>query len=199
MSELLDRSIADYFGIDSILDQADRVPSVLNGGLEKVSPVWWGFCVGLTAAIDMFGVAKSRSGDPDYFPGKLGFVSVFNLSMRLYRLLECGGRIADSTVASCTMRWMLAYSHTHTWVLLSVILLLLLQDPLGLYPVDKKGRQRMELAEIKHGRLAMIAVAGFGLQEYVSGLGGTFADPLLLRMMHARLYLVPNSPSLSRS
>jgi TRAP-type C4-dicarboxylate transport system substrate-binding protein len=28
----------------------------------------------------------------------------------------------------------------------------------------------MKLAEIKHGRLAMIAVSGFGLQEYVSKL-----------------------------
>jgi hypothetical protein len=58
-----------------VLDETDRVPSLLNGGLEKVSPAWWGFCVGLTAAIDMYGVAKSRSGDPNYFPGNLGFVS----------------------------------------------------------------------------------------------------------------------------
>jgi hypothetical protein len=28
-----------------------------------------------------------------------------------------------------------------------------------------------QLAEIKHGRLSMIAVTGFAIQEYVSGLG----------------------------
>ncbi len=76
LSELLDRSIAEFFGIPTILDQADRVPSILNGGLEQVSPVWWGTCLGLTAAIDMYGIAKSRAGDPTYFPGKLGFVSM---------------------------------------------------------------------------------------------------------------------------
>lgn len=76
LSELLDRSIAEFFGIPSILDQADRVPSFLNGGLEQVSPVWWGTCLGLTAAIDMYGISKSRAGDPTYFPGKLGFVSM---------------------------------------------------------------------------------------------------------------------------
>lgn len=30
-------------------------------------------------------------------------------------------------------------------------------DPLGLYPKTQEGRERMQLAEIKHGRLAMIA------------------------------------------
>jgi hypothetical protein len=76
LSELLDRSIAEFLGIPTFLDQADRVPSILNGGLEKVSPVWWGTCLGMTAAIDMYGIAKSREGDPTYFPGKLGFVSM---------------------------------------------------------------------------------------------------------------------------
>jgi hypothetical protein len=29
----------------------------------------------------------------------------------------------------------------------------------------------MELADIKHGRLGMIAIAGYAMQEYVTGLG----------------------------
>lgn len=99
------------------MDAYDRAPSILNGGLERVPPVWWGTCLGLTAAIDLYGVAKARSGDVDYIPGKLGF------------------------------------------------------DPLNVYPVDKAGQQRMELAEIKHGRLAMIAVAAFSLQEYATSIG----------------------------
>lgn len=31
-------------------------------------------------------------------------------------------------------------------------------DPLGFYPEDDEGQRRMQLAEIKHGRIAMIAV-----------------------------------------
>ena len=96
---------------------SSQLAGLLNGGLERVSPVWWGTCLGLTAAIDLDAIAKSRSGDPEYFPGKLGF------------------------------------------------------DPLNLYPPDKEGRARMELAEIKHGRLSMIAVAAYGIQEYVTHLG----------------------------
>ena len=38
-------------------------------------------------------------------------------------------------------------------------------DPFRLYPVDNEGKKRMQLAEIKHGRLAMIAVLGYTIQE----------------------------------
>jgi Chlorophyll A-B binding protein len=117
LSELWDRQIASYLSLDPMLESGDRVPSLLNGGLEQVSPVWWGFCLGLTAAIDLYGLSKAREGNPSYFPGNLQF------------------------------------------------------DPLGLYPADKDGRERMETAEIKHGRLAMMAVVGYAVQEYVTKLG----------------------------
>jgi Chlorophyll A-B binding protein len=114
ISEIFDRSIADGLGMPALLAEGGRAASILNGGMESVSPVWWGSCLGLTAAIDLYGIAKSRSGDPEYFPGNLGF------------------------------------------------------DPLGFYPTDAQGRKRMELAEIKHGRTAMMAVAGYAAQEYVT-------------------------------
>ena len=41
-------------------------------------------------------------------------------------------------------------------------------DPLGLYPKDGKGQKAMQLAEVKNGRLAMIAITAFAFQEYVS-------------------------------
>lgn len=114
ISELLDRQLADYFGVPSVLDDGDRVPSVLNGGLEKVVPEWWGFCLGMCAAIDLYGVQRARAG---FVPGDLGW------------------------------------------------------DPLNLYPKDETGRKRMQLAEIKHGRVAMLGVTGFAAQEYISKLG----------------------------
>jgi hypothetical protein len=39
-------------------------------------------------------------------------------------------------------------------------------DPLGLYPQDVEGQRRMQLAEIKHGRLAMLAITAFAYQEF---------------------------------
>jgi len=127
-SELLDRPIAQYYGLSSALDDGDRVPSLLNGGLEKISPVWWGFCLGLTASIDLYGVAKARAAvDGTYTPGDLGF------------------------------------------------------DPLGFYPTDEEGRKEMQLKEIKHGRVAMMAVLGYAVQEYSSKIGVVDETPFFFQ------------------
>lgn len=124
LSEMFDRDVAGMLGLPPVLDATDRAPSLLNGGLEKISPVWWGFCLGLTAAIDLYGVSKSRAGDPDYFPGKLDF------------------------------------------------------DPLNLYPDDPEGQAQRQLAEIKHGRLGMVAVVGYASSECVTKLGVVDETPL---------------------
>jgi hypothetical protein len=126
LSELFDRQFASWLDLDPALDATDRVPSILNGGLGKISPVYWGACLGAAAAIDLYGLRKKRS-DPDYFPGKLGF------------------------------------------------------DPLGLYPSTTTGKRRMELAEIKNGRLAMIAITGFAFQEFVQQYAVVDQTPLLFK------------------
>jgi hypothetical protein len=114
LSELFDKQLANAFGLEPVLQANDRAPSVLNGGLGKISPAYWVSCIILAAAIDLYGWSKSENGDSSYMPGDLGF------------------------------------------------------DPLGLYPKDEDGRQRMQLAEIKNGRLAMIAITAFAFQELVS-------------------------------
>jgi hypothetical protein len=38
-------------------------------------------------------------------------------------------------------------------------------DPLNLYLKDNEGQQRMQLAEITHSRLSMIAVMGFAIKK----------------------------------
>ena len=46
------------------------------------------------------------------------------------------------------------------------------------YPSDEAGQNRMQLSEIKNGRLAMIAVFGFAIQEFVSKQGVVDETPL---------------------
>jgi len=124
LAELFDRKIANIFALDPIVDASNRNPSILNGGLGKISPLYWLVCLGAAAAIDIKGIEKANSNDPNYFPGNL--------------------------------EW----------------------DPLGLYPEDKAGRFRMQLAEIKHGRLAMIAITAFAFQEFVQDFAVVDQTPI---------------------
>ena len=41
LSEVFDKKIAGVLGMTPVLDATDRAPSILNGGLEKISPVYW--------------------------------------------------------------------------------------------------------------------------------------------------------------
>jgi hypothetical protein len=99
LSELFDKKLANLAGLPAVLDKTDRAPSVLNGGLGKISPAYWAVCLLGAAAIDLYGI-KMASNQPGYFPGNYNF------------------------------------------------------DPLGMYPKDTEGQKRMQLAEIKNGRLA---------------------------------------------
>ena len=125
ISELMDKSLAKVFGMQPLVDGADRVPSLLNGGLGKVSPVYWGVIIGLAAAIDLYGM--SRKSSDGYTPGDLGF------------------------------------------------------DPLGLYPFSPEDRKEMQLKEIKNGRLAMLAIFGFAVQEATSKVGVIDETPFFFK------------------
>merc|ERR1719446_816582 len=117
LSEVFDKKIAFALNMNPLLDASDRVPSILNGGLGKVSPIYWVACLAAAAAIDVIGINISQKNEEGYFPGNFGF------------------------------------------------------DPLGVYPKDEEGQKWMQLAEIKNGRLAMIAIFGFAIQEFVSNTG----------------------------
>lgn len=54
-------------------------------------------------------------------------------------------------------------------------------DPLGLFPEDKKGQMQMMTKEIKHGRIAMMALLGFVIQEAVYGMPVVAETPLFFQ------------------
>jgi Chlorophyll A-B binding protein len=127
ISELFDKNIANFLGLAPVVGSDDRAPSLLNGGLEKISPFYWVTCLLAAAAIDFYGIQKSKSGNADYFPGNLGF------------------------------------------------------DPFGLYPKDKEGQERMQLAELKNGRLGMIAITAFAAQEFANKAGVVDSTSIFFR------------------
>merc|ERR1711939_365854 len=52
-------------------------------------------------------------------------------------------------------------------------------DPLGLFPTDKAEQDEYKLAELKHGRLAMVAIALIVLEEAISGTSFLKESPIL--------------------
>merc|ERR1740136_191780 len=106
--------------------------------MEKISPMYWGACIVIASAIDVFGlaIASKKSG---YIPGDLGF------------------------------------------------------DPFGLYPKDDKGKKRMQTAEIKNGRLAMIAITAYCVHELVGGTAVVDQTPIFFKPIFQVLSEASNS------
>jgi hypothetical protein len=117
LSEIFDKKIANFLHLQPLVDANDRVPSLLNGGLGKVSPIYWVAVFLFAGLVDFTGTNRATFKAEGYFPGNLAF------------------------------------------------------DPLGLYPENEDEQKAMQTAEIKHGRVAMIAVVGYAIQEFVFKTG----------------------------
>jgi hypothetical protein len=137
LSELFDAKIANTLGLHPIVDASDRAPSILNGGLGQISPVYWIACLGGAAAVELIGLSQKKKSN--YTPGAIGF------------------------------------------------------DPLGLYPKDGAGQERMQLAELKNGRLSMIAITAFAVQEFVTKIGVIDETPLFFKPLATTIHEYTNS------
>lgn len=54
-------------------------------------------------------------------------------------------------------------------------------DPLGFFPTDKKTQLEMQTKELKHGRLAMMAILGFAVQEALYRIPVTQETPFFFK------------------
>jgi Chlorophyll A-B binding protein len=111
IAELWDKTIADAAGLPSLLTSTGASPSLLNGGLAKVDPVYWIAVALLAGIVELASADMKETKGKDYVPGDCGF------------------------------------------------------DPLGFFPATKEGKKEMQTKELKHGRIAMMAVLGFVAQE----------------------------------
>jgi hypothetical protein len=108
LSELYDKPLAHMWHLKPLLGFGDRVPSILNGGLAKVPPLYWVAVLAAAGAIEL----KSLNNKSDW-------------------------------------------------------------GPVGLY-----SKSRMDVAEIQNGRLAMVAIVGFVIQEFVTKIGVVNQTPI---------------------
>ena len=126
LAELWDKTLADAVGLPTLLTKTGESPSLLNGGLEKVSPAYWVAIAALAGIIELENM-KAKDDKKDYVPGDCNF------------------------------------------------------DPLGMFPSDKKGQMDMMTKEIKHGRIAMMALLGFVVQEAVYGMPVVAETPFFFK------------------
>lgn len=115
LAELWDKPLADAAGLPTLLTKVGSSPSLLNGGLDKVSIGYWVAIVALAGVIEIENMKMKDDKGKAYMPGDCNF------------------------------------------------------DPLNFFPEDKEGQMAMMTKEIKHGRIAMMAVLGFAVQEFFIG------------------------------
>jgi hypothetical protein len=130
IAELFHNNLASSFDLDALLSVQDRVPSVLNGGLSNVSPVFWVAALGAAAALE--GIQVSKEGlSTEVAPGDLGF------------------------------------------------------DPLGLAGKTESQKHFMQEAELFNGRLGMLAITGFAIQEWWNQASVVNEMPIFFKPLNA--------------
>lgn len=76
MAELFDRKIASMLDLKPLLVFQDRVPSILNGGLGRISPVYWVSVLAMATVVEAIGYMKANEAQEagiEVAPGDLGF------------------------------------------------------------------------------------------------------------------------------
>lgn len=121
ISEALQPKLAGLLGKPDLLvagqDAAyERVPSVLNGGLDQISPAFFAIGILFSGAIEFLALQwGSKVEEGEYQPGDLGF------------------------------------------------------DPLGLYRGKEESvRYDFRLKELNNGRLAMVAITWYAIEEFIT-------------------------------
>mmetsp|Transcript_38888 Transcript_38888/g.54765 ORF Transcript_38888/g.54765 Transcript_38888/m.54765 type:complete len:273 (+) Transcript_38888:135-953(+) len=109
-------AVAELYGSESLLVAEGKVPSLLNGGLASVSPLFWSVVLGMAFGIEY----GAMNNEPVTF------------------------------------------------------------DPLRISQTDAEGRMQLQNIEISHGRWAMLAITGFAMQEWATGVAVIHQTPFFL-------------------
>jgi hypothetical protein len=114
LSELIQPSLSKLLGAPDLLTAGNEAPSLLNGGLDKINPLFFMAIIVFSATVESVAL-KTRVPGADYIPGDLGF------------------------------------------------------DPLSLYTGKPEVTKRdLELKEVNNGRLAMLAITWYAVEEFLT-------------------------------
>merc|ERR1719478_87285 len=158
VSEALDKPLASAMGMKSLLvstptgivngvaeggESLLRAPSLLNGGLEQVSPLFWAGVFAFSAGTEFYATKISKRAG---FRATLAALGAEDLTG-----VDIDG---DGQVGAPTMLKADNYLPGDLGF-----------DPLGLYKGSDEDKRTMQLKELNNGRLAMIAITGYAFNE----------------------------------
>ena len=126
VSELVQPWLSKALGAPDLLAAGDEAPSILNGGLDKINPLFFMAIIVFSATVEATALNKARGAD--YMPGDLGF------------------------------------------------------DPLKLYTgKDPNVKRDLELKELNNGRLAMLAITYYAVEEFLTKASVVNDTPFLFK------------------
>jgi hypothetical protein len=146
VSEALDKPIAKLLGVSPLLTSTGEAPSVLNGGLENIPPLYFPAVFVMSALIEAYAARISK---------RAGFrATLAALGAEKLTGVDIDG---DGQVGSPTMLDDGNYLPGDLGF-----------DPLKLYKGSDQDKRTMQLKELNNGRLAMIAITGYAVSEFAT-------------------------------
>jgi hypothetical protein len=113
LAELYHPYLSNIMNGNNLLTVSGKVPSLLNGGLDKINPAFFMTIIIFATTLETVGIAKNY--EIESIPGDLGF------------------------------------------------------DPLNIYSTKSaKTKSELELKELNNGRIAMLAITYFAINEFIT-------------------------------
>ena len=157
VSEALDKPLAAMLGMKSLLvatpvgivngvaeaEELLRAPSLLNGGLQNVSPLFWAGVLAFSAGTEFYATKIQKRAGFRNTLAALGAEELTGLD------IDGDGQVGAPKILSNDnyLPGDLGF------------------DPLGLYKGTDEHKRTMQLKELNNGRLAMMAITGYAFNE----------------------------------
>ena len=143
LAEQFQPVLAKSQGLPSLLTKSGLDPSVLNGGLSNINPVFWGGFALVGVAVELYSASAGKAG---FLPT----MAALGLEKLTGTDLDGDGQVGEPNMLAADKDYLpgdLGF------------------DPLGLFKGTAQQKKSMQLKEVNNGRLAMVAITGYAFQE----------------------------------
>jgi len=146
VSEALDKPLAAALHLPALLNFQGEAPSILNGGLQNVPPLYFPAVFVVSAIIEAYATRIQKRAGFRSTLAALGAEDLTGLDIDGDGQVGAPMMLADDNYLPGDLGF----------------------DPLKLYKGSDEDKRTMQLKELNNGRLAMIAITGYALSEFAT-------------------------------